>query len=353
MMKNPAGLVRIGNQINVEYMSLLPNVTLHTEGALANAGLRQKSRIGYIPAGNAGISYYMPDTFPFPVSIGVGGYTLSGLGAAYPESRLTQFFVQKYDRMLVMNTMRTTPTVSMAINDRLSVGLAGNIDIGSMKTDLTTSAQFGYRETTGSGKWDHAYGGGFTAGILYRATDMVALGASYESQSWMSYFDKYKDVLHYVTQPQVINLGVSVKPVKKLELTFDTRWIDWLSVKAARRGPIQGGFGWKNQWVLAAGGEFSVDEKLKLRGGYNYAPSPIKRDVVFANALVSVIMEHHLTTGFSYALNEEFSLDFAWEHHFMNAISDNGEGDSYSQNGNGTKMTASADVIGVGITWHY
>ncbi|HNX90733.1 MAG TPA: outer membrane protein transport protein [Candidatus Omnitrophota bacterium] len=360
MLRNPANLVRVKNQVNLEYLNILPYATMHTEGALSNAGLRQVSRVDYIPAANGGVSYYIPDMFPCPISIGIGAFTLAGLGVAFTEPRVNTAallgaqLVQKYDRMFVANTIRTTPTVSLALTDKLSLGLTGNIDVASEKTDLTAGSQFGYRETSGSGKWSHAYGGGFTTGILYQATDMVALGAGYESQSFMSYYDDYKDTgVHYITQPQVVNMGISIKPVKQWEVTFDTRWIDWLSVKAAARGPVQGGFGWKDQWVLATGTEYTFNDKFKVRAGYNYAKSQINEDVVFANALLGLIMEHHLTTGFSYKILENLSFDFAWEHHFRNTMADNGKGDQYSQLGEGTKISTSADIIGVGLTYYY
>jgi len=84
-----------------------------------------------------------------------------------------------------------------------------------------------------------------------------------------------------------------------------------------------------------------------------YGRSPIQSHVVFANALLPVIMEHHLTTGFSYMITKKLSLDFVWEHHFMGVKSDDGAGDIYSMNGVGTKITAAADIIGVGMGYKF
>ena len=122
--------------------------------------------------------------------------------------------------------------------------------------------------------------------------------------------------------------------------------------------PAKGGFGWGDQWVFATGAEYTFkdkkdNDKLKLRLGYNYGQSPIQPSVLFANALIPVIMEHHLTMGFSYFLTKNFSLDFVWEHHFKNVMSDNGAGDVYSVDGNGTKITAAAEIISVGLGYKY
>jgi hypothetical protein len=52
-------------------------------------------------------------------------------------------------------------------------------------------------------------------------------------------------------------------------------------------------------------------------------------------------------------MTKNLSLDFVWEHHFFNALADHGEGDIYSQNGVGTKITAAAEVIGVGVGYKF
>ena len=125
-------------------------------------------------------------------------------------------------------------------------------------------------------------------------------------------------------------------------------------MKLARNGPADAGFGWQDQWVFAVGSEYSAfKDKLKLRLGYNYGKSPIQPNVVFANALFPVIMEHHLTAGFSYFIMKNLSLDFVWEHHFFNAIADNGSGDAYSRNGVGTKITAAAEIVGMGLGYKF
>ena len=154
---------------------------------------------------------------------------------------------------------------------------------------------------------------------------MISLGTSYESHNWQGHHYKYKDCLPYIDEPPIINAGISIKPIKDLELTYDTRFINWTDVKIAENSPDNGGFGWKDQWVFAVGSEYTTfKDKLKLRLGYNYGRSPIQRDVVFANALLPVIVEHHLTTGFSYYITKALSMDFAWEHGFKNSMSDKG-----------------------------
>jgi len=369
LVKNPAGLVRIGNRIDASYENiLLHDVTIHTEGQnvpntainYTNRELRQKSNANYIPGGNAGISYRIPGTDEYPISVGVGAFTIGGMAVNYPSSRLNTLLLANggdYDKMVDMRTMRIAPGIAAAFNDKLSFGATANIDIQALRCNLAhTITPVGltlFDETAGKGNWDFTMGGGFTVGLLYKMFDMLSLGASYESHGWQGHHHQYKDVLPYIDEPPIINMGVSIKPVKNLEITYDTRYINWTDVKLARNSPDSGGFGWRDQWVFAVGSEYTTfKDKLKLRLGYMYGKSPIQPNVVFSNSLLPLILEHHLTTGFSFFITKDLSLDFAWEHHFKNVMADDG-GDSADLIGAGTKVTAAADVISVGFGYKF
>ena len=364
LVRNPAGLVLIGNRIDAEYLNMIPHgVSMNTEGrivtppvSLSNIGREQSSTVRYIPGVDIGVSYRIPGTDSHPVSVGIGAFTMCGIAVAYPSSRLNGALIRNnvYDRQVDLRSMRIAPGLAVGITDKLSFGATGNIAIQGLRTDLATSPAPLFTETTGAGNWDFTPGGGFTLGLLYVLNDMLNLGASYESHGWMQHHKLYLDTLPYIDEPPVINAGISLKPIKNLELTYDTRYINWTDVKLARIKPNEGGFGWQDQWVFATGGEYTtLNDKLKLRLGYNYGKSPVQDNVVFANALFPIIMEHHVTTGFSYSLTKNFSLDFTWEHHFMGVKVDNGCGDVYSQNGVGTKISAAADIISLGMGYKF
>ena len=355
LVRNPAGLVRIGNRIDASYENILfHDVTIQPEGVpYTNAGLKQKSNISYLPGGNAGVSYHVPGTDKYPISVGFGMFTIGGLADNYASSRLNPLYLANggnYDKMVDLRTMRFAPGIAAAFNDKLSLGMTANIDMQALRTNLATGR---FTETTGGGKWDISVGGGFTVGLLYEMNDIVSFGASYESHNWQSYHKKYKDVLPFIDEPQIANIGVSIKPIKNLELTYDTRYINWTNVKLARNSPDSGGFGWRDQWVFAVGSEYiTFKDKLKLRLGYCYGKSPIQPNVVFSNALMPVIIEHHLTTGLSYYVTKDLSLDCAWEHGFKNTLTDAG-GDSADLIGTGTKISAAADIITVGLGYKF
>jgi len=371
LVKNPAGLVRIGNRIDASYENIiLHGVTMNTEGpsqpalgdaSYANNGVGQKSNINYIPGVNAGISYRIPNTGRYPISVGMGMFTIGGMANNYSRSRLNPALMANggnYDKMLDLRTIRFAPGVAAAFNDKLSFGATANIDIQALRTNLAHSIKGAlapplFAETSGGGKWDITAGAGFTLGLLYKYNDMLSLGVAYESHGWQQYHRKYMDCLPFIDEPPIVSVGISIKPIKNLELTYDTRYINWTNVKLARNSPDSGGFGWRDQWVFAVGSEYTtLGDKLKLRLGYNYGKSPIQHNVIFANALMPVILEHHFTTGFSYLITDNTSLDFAWEHHFSNAMTDSG-GDSADLIGTGTKVTGAADIITAGLGYKF
>ena len=376
LVKNPAALVWIGNRVDLMYQNILPHdVEMQVRGgpvpsatppfnglALPAVGERESSTIDYIPGADAGISYRIPGTDKYPVSVGCGVFTMAGVESNFVSPRINTAYMGGggggiYDSMVDIRSMRIAPGLAVAFNDKLSFGATGNIEIQGLRTNLARPADL--RETTGNGQWDFTAGGGFTLGLLYKLNKMLNLGASYESHTWMGFHDKYTDIpLHFIDEPPVINAGIALKPIKNLELTYDTRYINWSNVKVSERSPMDGGFGWRDQWVFAVGGEYTFkdkkdNDKLKVRLGYNYGKSPIQPNVVFANALLPLVMEHHLTTGFSYYLLKNLSLDFVWEHHFMGVQTDSGAGDFFSATGRGTKITAAAEVISAGLGYKF
>ncbi len=364
LVKNPAELIWIGNRVDGMYQNIITHgVSMDTEGpfgpfGLSAVGRKQDSTVTYLPGADVGVSYRIPGMDKHPVSVGLGIFTMAGLAADFPSSRINSLAIANgvYDKMVDLRSMRIAPGLAVGITDKLSFGGTANIGIQGLKTDMATvNPTAGFPETAGSGKWDFVPGGGFTLGLFYKFSEMLGLGACYESHQWMGYHYKYKDIpLHYLDEPPVISAGLSFKPIKDFEFTFDTRYINWTNVKTAALGPQEGGFGWRDQWVFAAGGEYTFKDMLKLRFGYNYGKSPIQPHVVFANALFSgPTIEQHLTTGFSYLVTKRFSVDFTWEHHFRSVKVDNGAGDLFSINGAGTKITAAADILSIGLGYKY
>ncbi len=77
------------------------------------------------------------------------------------------------------------------------------------------------------------------------------------------------------------------------------------------------GFGWKNQNIYKLGLSYDYNDKLTLRGGWNYGESPINeaREIAF-NIVAPATVQHHLTLGFTYHLSPEMEISTAYVHAF-------------------------------------
>ena len=224
--------------------------------------------------------------------------------------------------------MRIIPALAYKVNDAISISGAVHLAYGSLDMGATFCADFNDPTTCvnlGGGQ-SQTYGIGAQLGVAYNMGDFVYAGLTYQSPVSMTYkrvFDsnldgKFEDFK--LTQPQEFAFGIGVKPMDNLKVGMDIRWINWKNAKGYKH------FQWKDQWVIALGGEFKPTQKLALRAGYNYGRSPIRGgvkdttrnktipnfaapfsdfDIAFFNLIgFPTITEHHITLGLGY----EFTL---------------------------------------------
>jgi long-chain fatty acid transport protein len=80
------------------------------------------------------------------------------------------------------------------------------------------------------------------------------------------------------------------------------------------------GFGWKNIFVLALGGEYRPVEQLALRAGYNRSDNPITRAQSFFNTPAPAIVQSHLTLGAGIRLTRRMEVSAAYYHVMRNSL---------------------------------
>ena len=349
MVKNPAGLIKVGNRFDLSLGSYIVSATSQPKGALGNDGVTQKTDAKYCPIGNIAVSIKKEDG-NMPMAFGIGLFSIAGVSSDFPRPRMggaVSAIVTDYDTKMDLKHMRLSPTVAFQVTDKLAVGLSYNLGISMFRTDLPVAGT--YAKNRGALDWETALGSGFTIGVLFDVTDYLRLGFSYESETWMSDFKRYDQVFKRMDIPPVANAGISYNINDRLEITYDAHYIFWTRSKMTRDVPSHGGFGWRDQLVHAIGLEYEASDKLTLRLGYNYGKAPIREDVVFANALAPLIIEQHVSFGLSQKLDDEWTLDLTYVHAFEKSITDNGKGDSYSQAGANTSVEASGELVIVGV----
>jgi len=217
-----------------------------------NASATSQSKMFVVP--EVGIVHQINDKLTF----GVGAFGVSGMGVDYRNK----------DPLLAnMHTtlqfMRIIPALAYKVNDAISVSGAvhlayGSLDMGANLCDPNNPA----RCWNAGGGQSQTYGIGAQLGVAYNVGDFVYAGLTYQSPVNMTYkrvFDsdgngQFEDFK--LTQPLELAFGVGVKPMNNFKVGMDIRWINWKNAKGYKE------FQWKDQWVIALGGEFKPTQKL-------------------------------------------------------------------------------------------
>jgi len=298
------------------------------------------------------------------LTFGIGAFGVSGMGVDYRN---------KGDNFLNMHTtfqfMRVIPTLAYKVNDAIYISGAIHFAYGSLDMGATIGT------SNAGGGQSQTYGIGAQLGVAYNMGDFVYAGLTYQSPVNMTYkrvFDsscfgmsgcdgQFEDFK--LTQPQELAFGVGVKPMDNLKVGMDLRWINWKNAKGYKH------FQWKDQWVIALGGEFKPTQKLALRAGYNYGRSPIRGgvkdptnsnnipnfDAQFSDFQIAVfnligfpaITEHHITLGLGYEFTKNFSIDLAYKHAFKKRVC--------AEDGAGSFVEAqnAQNAISIGLNWKF
>ncbi len=180
---------------------------------------------------------------------------------------------------------------------------------------------------TGRG-YDYSYGGGVRVGWQGRFfAERLLLGASYQSQLWMTRFNKYDGLLAEHGDfdiPANYTIGAAVRILPSLTATVDVQRIlygdvDSLSntndfpVSPDSLGGDDGlGFGWDDITVVKAGLAWEATPGLTLRAGYSKSEQVIPNNQALFNILAPATVQKHWTLGFSKVINRNNEISFSF-----------------------------------------
>lgn len=310
---------------------------------------------------------------PDHLAIADGLYIMPSLGASWNDGDLSYGFTMvpvggggsRYEPNLYNSVIAGAPTdekmgvslVVMNINPTIAYKLNENNSVGAtLILGLQVFKAYGlsYFQTftesdspdslTDQGT-DVSYGAGIRLGWMGNYMEnKLSLGAEYTSETYMSKFDDYKELFAgqgELNTPGNIGIGASYKFMDNLIVALDINYVMYEDIPAiANTGPGQGtggalyvtgsetnqlgldeglGFGWGNQTIYKLGVAYSYNSEWTLRGGWNYAESPIhsESDILFS-MVAPATTEHHLTLGASYQHTKDTEFNFSYGHGFEN-----------------------------------
>jgi len=352
ILSNPAGMNDAGNRADFNFTVAFPDTFMGTSGALAGNPDAVRAEGTDDPAFIPGAAVVWRASSK--ISLGVATMPTAGFQVEFPVSRFNSAITgNQYDRSGRYGNIKIAPGASYKIRDNLSVGVALDINYAFFHTDSAIIAP-GFPETSGHSRFDSAMGIGGRVGVLYKPFKWMQGGALYQTRQHFQRFERYHDLIDTgLDLPQEVNAGLAFFPIDGLTVMGDFRWINWDSGFLGRN-LAQGGLDWRDQYVFAGGVAYDFEPKLAIpatiRVGFNHGRNPIRSRAAFQNALTPLVIEDHLTAGFSFEVNEHIGMDGAYIREFESHVTQGADGSPTGRNAF-VGATAHAFSIGLHAQW--
>ncbi len=362
---NPAGLGLVGDRIDFGVTWFRPQ----RETELVNTAGGTKFFDGTADA-NDTENFFIPDfgynrVITPEVTLGVSVYGNGGMNTDYKKAipllgttpagiDLSQLFI--------------APTATWKITPSNTIGISLNLAYQRFEAkglqNFTTSST-SPTNVTNKGH-DSSYGAGVHVGWIGQLNDAVTLGATYQSKTYMSKFDKYKGLFAESGDfdiPASYGVGIAVKATPALTVAADVQRIEYSDVDSVGHlsfsnlfagnalGSDKGsGFGWRDVTTAKVGASYAWNENLTLRAGYNHSSQPIRKSETLFNILAPGVVQDHITLGATWILPNKSELSFAFVHAFEEKV--RGSGSIPAGFGGGeANLKMYQDSLGIAYGW--
>ena len=366
---NPAGMVLVGNRIDVGMMLFTPDRATAVTGNDTAA-----NNIDYDP--NRDESFFIPE-FGYNrmlnnnTSFGVSVFGNGGMNTSYGRS-VTLFDGTGAASGIDLSQLFVSPTLAWKLSEKNSVGVSLNLAYQKIKvtglSNFAVSAQSSFPDNVHNNGYDTSTGWGVRVGWTGQITPDVTMGATYQSKTSMSKFGKYKGLFAEQGDfdiPSNYAVGIAVKALPKTVVAFDVERIKYTDSKAVSNplGPAPGGvltnklgndngagFGWQDMTVYKLGVSHAMNDKLTVRAGWNHGKQPIPADQTFFNLLAPGVIEDHLTLGATWDYSKDADMSLIYVHGFSKEVK--GSGSIPAGFGNGeANLRMQQNSFGIAFGW--
>lgn len=179
---------------------------------------------------------------------------------------------------------------------------------------------------------------GYNAGILCNINPQHSIGISFRSKADIDFdgelelsgltaavtgFDRFdSDAETTATIPEMISFGYAYRHGSLWSIEADVQWTNWsrfdvLEIDLDPPNPLLGTKiadirEWHDTWGFALGGEYTLSQALKVRGGYAFHESPVPAETLEPSIPQS--SRHALHTGLGYGWGKKLNkwVDLAY-----------------------------------------
>jgi long-chain fatty acid transport protein len=364
---NPAGIAWVGDRIDFGATLFMPDrgASITGSGAPGANGTYD---------GNDTSSFLIPD-FGYhrainpSLTFGLAVYGNGGMNTDYKTNPFAGFGPNTGPAGVDLMQLFVAPTLAWKSRNH-AFGASLNLAYQRFKAEgIQGFAGFSASSGNVSNRgYDDSTGLGFRLGWTGQVSPTVTLGATYQSKTKMSEFDKYSGL--FANQgdfdiPENYGVGIALKATPALTVAADVQQINYSDVPAvgntadcffamtcqlgATNGP---GFGWKDTTVYKIGLAWQMKPGTTLRAGYVTLDQPIPASQTFFNILAPGVVEDHLTLGLTLEMSKTSELSFMYMHAFEKKV--NGSGSIPAGFGGGeANLRMSQDSLGVAYGWKY
>ncbi len=323
---NPALMAQVGRDIAIDPMMVFQKVEVDSSRANLTAGTPLPPYTGSIKnKDKAYAGAYLGFNYPINSKWAVGLSTAGGGGKAkYRNSIISPALnaPSKIESMAAISNQILSYRPSCIESYGVSL-IAAYLQIKNNLTQFPSGVP-----SRGSNRTDHAWGIGARFGGQWDIGQYASMGIAASTPIAFQKLKKYRDILaHPPRVPPVVTGGFAFHVSKCTDVLFDLEGAFWgNNAFTSKQPPV--GQGWRSTLSFKFGVQHKVTPDLRLRLGYNYGRTPIRKKFVFFNGLsdsVSII-ENIFTTGFTYDFTPTINMDLGGSVQLNKKLTDNGRG---------------------------
>lgn len=297
-------------------------------------------------------------------SVGLGFTTPFGLGTEWDENWVGKYLAVETS----LQTFTVTPIVSYKPVESLAISAGfvysfANVLITRKNPLQPIFASDAFIHLEG----DDMFAYGFNAGLMFKPTKCISIGASYHSEVTYEFEGTASstgpdqvasslpkgDITAELTTPQNIAGGIAVDLSSKLKLSADFQYVGWssydtLAVTFVETNVVSASPRmYEDSYIIRLGGAYKANDQLTVLGGIYYDKNPVSNE--YLNPSLPESDRIGLSLGFEAHLFENLSIQGSYLFIRGQQLTIDNSHEAYTSGGSGFNGTynTSANIFGL------